>query len=524
MRRCSPLIPAVLMVVALAAAPTPAIAQTAPANDDFANATLLTPGGGTLLGETTADATPEAGEPSHDGLPFTPVHSVWYRWTPEVDALAVIEITVPSADEWDPVLAIYTGSAVDALTPMWSTSTFDRTIWLGFPATAGTTYQLAVDGRDGTESGPFDLTWSIPAPNDNFAFSTVMSGDAGSLIGQGNEYASAEPGEPNHNGVAPSRSVWYEWTPTISGNAVMSVTSLPYSTWRMVMAVYTGTEVAALTPVIGGGGATAVAVDLEFRVDAGTTYRVAVDGTSSTQTGSFDLTWSFPAPPNDDLANATALGGEAGWLLGETNEWASAEPGEPSHGGLAGTPARSVWYRWTAPAAGRAVVKGSTAPYSAVTSIVLAAYTGAAVDGLTEVAAADGSGMSGVRLEFDSVAGTTYHIVLDGSDEDETSDFDLTWALSPPPNDDFADPIELDERSGTLSGTTEGATPEIGEPAHAGVPGTPARSVWYEWTTIWDGDATIDLSIPSAPDDWDGVVAVYTGHSFAALKIGRAHV
>ena len=354
-----------------------------------------------------------------------------------------------------------------------------------------------------------------PPANDDLSNATVLGTDDGSLVGETNVDASAEVGEPSHNGVTPSRSVWYQWTPAVDGNAVVGATTHPYATWNIVMGVYTGTAVDALTEVTAGGDPMSVALEVEFRVEAGTTYYMAIDGRTSSETGSFDLTWSIPSPPNDDFSEATTLTAASGWLLGETNEWATAEPGEPNHDEV--IPSRSVWYDWSPSADGTAVVKGSTRPYSD-NYIVMAAYTGAAVDALTEVAAWGGPGFTNVRLEFELVGGTTYHIVLDGTDESETGSFDLTWALSPPANDDFADATVLTGRSGTLlAESNERATAEIGEPTHDGVAGTPARSVWYEWTPTWDEDATIDVAIPLPPDDWDSVVAVYTGSSLDAL-------
>ena len=362
---------------------------------------------------------------------------------------------------------------------------------------------------------------ALTAPgNDDFASATILGADAGSLTAETNAGATAEAGEPNHNGIPPSRSVWYRWTPSVNGNAVVAATTFPYATWDIVIGVYTGSSVDALTPVAGAGGIMfTVAVEVEFRVEAGTTYYLAIDGRTSLETGSFDLAWSIPSPPNDDFAEATTLTSDSGWLLAETNDWATAEPGEPSHNGLASTPARSVWYQWTAPADGTAVIKGSTRPYSSSTYIVMAAYTGAAVDALTEVTAWGGNGFRDIKLEFAVAGGTTYHIVLDSYDESKTGSFDLTWALSPPTNDDFANPTVLAAGGGTLTGeSNENASPEIGEPAHAGVPGTPARSVWYQWTPTWDGSATLDIDTPSAPGDWDSVAAVYTGSSLAALS------
>lgn len=490
-----------------------------PPNDDFADATLLPGNVGTLVDESNAWATAEASEPSHDGLTFTPARSVWYEWTPATTATAEIGVSVPFTGDWDPVLAIYTGSAVNALTEIASTHTTGYGITLLVPVQAGTTYRIAVDGYDSTESGLFDLTWSIASPNDNFADAIVLGGDAGTLVAETNENATAEPGEPAHAGYGPARSVWYQWTPSSSGNAIVLATTQPYPMWDIVVGVYTGTAVYALTEVTSEGGLVNQ-VEAEFRVTAGTTYRIAVAGQTSNETGEFDLTWSIPSPPNDDFANAIDLTGEWGWQLGDTNQWASAEPGELAHAGR--TPTRSVWYRWRPPADGTAVVTGLM---HASDYIIVAAYTGSSVGALTEVAAHGGNGFSRVRMEFPVLGGTEYSIVLDGWDESETGSFDLTWALSPPANDDFANPTVLElcdyclhPGAGSLVGeSSHGATPEIGELPHAGVPGTPARSVWYEWTAKWDGDATIDVSIPPVPDDWDGVVAVYTGNSLDAL-------
>jgi CSLREA domain-containing protein len=380
---------------------------------------------------------------------------------------------------------------------------------------------IGVNSEIGEKSGSLSAatTSSVASPtNDDFVNATVLAADSGSLIGESNASATAQAGEPNHNGRTPTRSVWYQWTPAVDGNAVMQATTQPYSTWNIVLGVYTGSAVDALTEVAAGGAPLSVGLEAEFRVEAGVTYYLAIDGWTSLETGSFDLTWSIPSPANDDFANAAVLTADSGWLLGEANEWATAELGEPAHNGLAGTPARSVWYRWTAAANGAAVITGDTRRYPSSADIVMAAYTGAAVDTLTEVAAWGGFGINKVRLEFAVVAGTTYHIVLDGYDEDETSSFDLTWALSPPVNDDFADAIVLAEHSGTLVGeTTKGATPQIGEPAHGAVPGTPIRSVWYEWRPTWDGDAAVDVNTPITPDDWDSVVAIYTGSSLDTL-------
>ena len=105
--------------------------------------------------------------------------------------------------------------------------------------------------------------------NNNFAAAFVTSGNIvitnGTTIG-----ASKEAGEPNHAGNQGGNSVWYNWTPSKSGEvaAFLSDTS-----FFPLLAVYTGNAVNALTQVGSsqGGGF------IQFRVTAGTTYRIAVD-------------------------------------------------------------------------------------------------------------------------------------------------------------------------------------------------------------------------------------------------------
>ena len=403
----------------------------APANDDFANATALGSDAGALIGETNVDASVEAGEPVHDG--HSGGRSVWYQWTPSVDGNAVIELTTPpSPDDWDSVLAVYTGSAVDALTEVIAKNTTLYSIKLEVRVVAGTTYHLAVDGYDSTDAGTFDLTWSIPSPsNDDFINATVLGADTGSLVAQHNVYASSEVGEPVHDGHSGGRSVWYKWTPSVDGNAVIELTTPPSpDDWDSVLAVYTGSAVDALTEVI-AKNTTLYSIELEFGIVAGATYHLAIDGYDSTDTGTFDLTWTTEVPPlNDDFVNAVVLGGDTGSMMGATNKLATAEPGEPNHDGLATTPAHSVWYQWT-PSVDAAASFVMTTPVSPDDwDSVLAVYTGTAVGALTEVAANRTAGTY-LPLDFSVTGGTTYYLAVDGQASGQMGTFDLDWSVWP---------------------------------------------------------------------------------------------
>lgn len=139
-----------------------------PPNDDFENAISLervlseydppdlyrAPAFGYNWG-----ATKQAGEPNHAG--DVGGASVWYSWTAPVSGPANIRLCCAFSGE---ELGVYTGEAVDDLTPVAETGLST------FPVTAGQTYRIAVDGRhDYTEAGPwmgsFVLVADIPLPS-----------------------------------------------------------------------------------------------------------------------------------------------------------------------------------------------------------------------------------------------------------------------------------------------------------------------------------------------------------------------
>ena len=82
-------------------------------------------------------------------------------------------------------------------------------------------------------------------------------------------------------------------------------------------------------------------------------------------------------------------------------------------------PHRSIWFRWTAPGTGR--YEFLTCGSDPGLDTLVAVYTGAWVDALSEVASNDdGCGDSlpvlSSRVVFDALAGTTHHIAVDGYD------------------------------------------------------------------------------------------------------------
>ena len=82
------------------------------------------------------------------------------------------------------------------------------------------------------------------------------------------------------------------------------------------------------------------------------------------------------APANDNFANSITLTGSS-TSAGGSNALATKETGEPNHGGNAG--GKSVWWSWTAPAAGNVTINTNGSNFSTL----LGVYTGSSVDALT---------------------------------------------------------------------------------------------------------------------------------------------
>src|SRR6185295_3873257 len=82
---------------------------TPPPNDNFTSAQTITGCSGSVNG-TNVSSTKESGEPDHASNGGT--HSVWYQW----QAPATSSVTITTAgSNYDTVLGVYTGSAVNAL-------------------------------------------------------------------------------------------------------------------------------------------------------------------------------------------------------------------------------------------------------------------------------------------------------------------------------------------------------------------------------------------------------------------------
>ena len=134
-----------------------------PPNDNFNSPQVLSNLAGIINGNNI-DATKEPGEPNHAGN--VGGHSVWYSWTPPPTVPLGVSFSLRNAGtNFDTLIAVYTGTQVNALTLIAANDDYGRTpinvtSTVFFPNVPGTTYRIAVDGFSGI-TGSFALSWDL---------------------------------------------------------------------------------------------------------------------------------------------------------------------------------------------------------------------------------------------------------------------------------------------------------------------------------------------------------------------------
>ena len=190
-----------------------------------------------------------------------------------------------------------------------------------------------------------DGTATAPSNND-FASSSPLSGPFGTMY-DSSIAATKQTGEPNHAGRVGGSSIWYTWIGTGSGPVTISTSGSSFDT---VLGVYEGNAVNALTLVASNDdiSSTDRASRVTFNAVPFRTYRIAVDGYAAAS-GAVTLSWDM-APANNTFATATTLTGSSGGVI-DANYLATFQTGEPIPPDPSPT-RRTLWYKWTAPAAG----------------------------------------------------------------------------------------------------------------------------------------------------------------------------
>lgn len=156
-----------------------------PTNNNFASASALpnTNNSGSISSSSIL-STKEAGEPDHAAN--LGGQSVWWKWTAPASGQLSIDT---QGSNYDTLLAVYTGNAVNALSNIAYNDNDGFSIGtssLLLQAQAGQEYKIAVDGANGA-AGFVQLNWRLdPAANANLSVS--ISGPAAITLGTSQPY------------------------------------------------------------------------------------------------------------------------------------------------------------------------------------------------------------------------------------------------------------------------------------------------------------------------------------------------
>ncbi|BAZ13172.1 hypothetical protein NIES4071_50110 [Calothrix sp. NIES-4071] len=423
--------------------------------------------------------------------------------------------------------ANYTGSISNAI----SFRAWDQT-----SGVAGGLADASINGGStafSTATDTASITVSNPTPvNDNFANQITLVGTLGSVTGT-NIGATAETGEATQSGT--NNSVWWSWTAPSNGTVTFDTIGSNFDTY---LSVYTGTSVNSLTLVTfddDGGGTNTSRVS--FAVTAGTVYRIAVDGYSS-NTGNISLNYSFNSNGTTTTGNLAPILTDTVVTLNSVNRDAALPSGAvgtlvsslvgigrnvtDSNGAVTGIAitgadtTNGIWYYST----NNGTSWNTNGTLSSTSARLLAAdantrvyfrpnanYTGSISNAITFRAWDQTSGVAG------GVADTT---INGGSTAfSTTTDVASIIVNSPSPiNDNFVSRTVISGSSGRITGTTDGATGEVGELTQSGT----TNSVWWSWTAPTNGAVTFD----TIGSNFDTFLSVYTGDSINNLSLVRS--
>jgi len=138
---------------------------------------------------------------------------------------------------------------------------------------------------------------TTPPDNDNLADAVDITGISPRTLMDSNINATAETNENAHGNTSWTTSVWYEWTPTITGSAKINTFG---SDFDSMLGVYTGdtfplSQVAFNNDFDRPNGE--LNSQVTFQADQGEVYKIAVIGFEN-DSGSIQLNWSLATEGN----------------------------------------------------------------------------------------------------------------------------------------------------------------------------------------------------------------------------------
>ncbi len=482
------------------------VTPTPPANDTCAGAVVITSVPFTAV---TSDcngpaATNDIDVTCNSSTPTQTTSGVWFTYTPAVSGNMALNQTSTN----DTVVAVFTGSCAGLTQVACSDPNA-----LSVPVTAGTQYWILV-GMWGTTAPTtaYGLTVDLVAPpvNDTCATAAVIASTpytapANTCNGPG----ATNDVDVTCNSSTPTQTisgVWFTYTATQTGSLDLTQTSSNDT----VLAVFTG-SCGSLTQIACSDPNT-----LSVPVTSGTQYWILVGMWGSTAPGTnYGLTASFTAPVvNDACSGAIALAIPSvtpGTTVGATVEspappaCAGPLPGGSQSYTLGTSP--GIWYTVTSPV--NQTITADT--FASAYDSRLFVYDGSAGCGslvcVTANDDAQGSPFQS-RAAWVATAGVPYYILVTPFTT-TTGTFTLTVSGdATPANDSCASATPISGISGSIGGTTIGATALNNTATTANPSCNPSYAmfdVWYSWTAPCSGTATL-----ATCGTFDTVLSVHT--------------
>ena len=260
------------------------------ANDDFDAAQQVD----ALPYEDTRDVLRATAAPDDPWCLQTSTNTVWYRYTPATDVTVAVDT---AGSDYDTRLCVYYGSR-GALNEVASNDDTATTFFasLSVNLQAGTTYWFMVaTNQPGASNLHLTLQQTNPLPtvaNDDFDAATPINATpfSDTLDASGATAASDDPNDcyGSHG------SVWYAFTPTVSGTATVSTAGSDYDT---ALGVYTGARGALSQLACNNDWDVTLTSQVSFQAAAGQTYYVLAVAAWSLAPRTLQLSVSLKPPP-----------------------------------------------------------------------------------------------------------------------------------------------------------------------------------------------------------------------------------
>jgi hypothetical protein len=448
--------------------------------------------GGTFTGTTSGFSTV-------DGCAHTntaPEHV--FRWTPDYSGMATFDTC---GSNFDTVLYLQHRCGLAGNNGGCNDDSCGTGSRLVDYVTAGLTYYLVVDGYDGASG---DFTFRITPP-DQCRDPFLLPAKGGSFFGR-TSGPSTLSGSGSCRGGAQTPEQVYQWTPAVSGTAVIETcgSNFDASVYVRAGSCQSGAQIACEENGCGLGSRA-------VSVTAGQTYFIVVDGAWAGESGSYTLT----VTPPDSACFAPVPVPPAGGTFSGTTAGAS------TLGRCGGETAPERVFEWTPALSGKASIKTCGSSYDTVLSVT----SGSCTSG-TQVACNRDTQLcapaSGVTPNV--VAGRTYFITVDGA-PNASGAFTLTVDPASPPGNSKLAFITSTAYAGDVGGLAGADALCASRAGASGLPGT--YKAWLSDSTTSASSRLTHATVPYRlvdgtilANDWNDLTDGALNAFFALTEYG----